>query len=108
MVGQGLLPPYLVLVLVTLKSIGIDKVMIAGCIVVGIILCIIGFYINSELKQDEIAIEKAHIVVFALISFVTGIILVATERFWAIVFLFPYLIIRFFINKKSKGKWRQR
>lgn len=70
---------------------------------VGIILCIIGFYINSELKEDEIVVEKGHIAVFALISFITGIVLIATEGIWAVAFLLPYLIIRFYMNKKKLG-----
>lgn len=77
--------------------------MIVACIVVGIFLSIIGLYIKSELKEDEIAISSGSIALFAVISFIVGI-LIATEKIWALIFLFPYLIIRFYTNKKQQGE----
>ena len=77
--------------------------MFAVCIVVGVFLSIIGFYIKSELKEDIVDINLGSIIVFALISFVVGI-LILIERLWAVCLLFPYLIIQFYINKKYQGE----
>ena len=77
--------------------------MIVACIVVGIFLSIIGLYIKSELKEDGTAISVGGIALFAVIAFIVGI-LIATERIWALIFLFPYLMIRFYTNKKQQGE----
>jgi hypothetical protein len=78
-------------------------IVVACATVVGIILSIIGFYLKSELKEDRVAIGVGSVVIFALISFAT-VILIVTGRYWALVFLLPYLIIRFIMNKKQRDE----
>lgn len=75
----------------------------AVVIIMGMALSILGFYINSELKEDDFAISKSSVVVYTMISFVVGILL-CVEKIWATVLLLPYLIIQWHINKKECGE----
>lgn len=66
----------------------------------GFIFLISGFITRYDLKNKGVYLSKGNIVLFAFMSIIVSIGLMA-DRMWMYVLLFPYLIIAFFINKKA-------